>query len=467
MILAIMAGVAIVVLDHTSLRVAPHTGATELAALWAGDVLEIRGEAPGYLKVYDYRRERGGYLRSESARPVDLTEAGAPQLLDVLRFLRDTPGSEALGISYGAAYLNAAPARALTAEPFDAIGQMAERLADRVSSSANHSAGLAEHLQVLQQFGVRMRSVERNGRVQVCYDGELFHRVLAMPNATPEQRAQAALSLTRPDCREPNQGTARNTASDEERRDVLDSVKDQDVSAMTRSRVHARRAGILASMAYEQARHGEPTGPVTERAIAELLAVHPTDLSDDRRAEYMDAILRVSAVRWGRQSPASQEGPFTLTATPGDPGQTCIALQDVRRRGAAPLLQRCTYGIPWMASAQAIPQAPALALAVQPLEGWRELWLFHQKSGTWVIDVLSPGTDDPEQGYVEYAGFAPGARRLLTVREVRDHGRYQRRFEEFRLDDLALVRQANAPNSLRDFALWQDPAWRRDTLALH
>jgi hypothetical protein len=119
-----------------------------------------------------------------------------------------------------------------------------------------------------------------------------------------------------------------------------------------------------------------------------------------------------------------------------------------------------------MASAQAIPQGPALVLAVQPMESWRELWLFHEKAGTWTIDVLSPGADDPEEGYVEFAGFAPGSRRLLIAREVKDRGRFRRRFEELRLDDLALVRQASTPELLRDFGRWQDVAWRRDTFAL-
>jgi hypothetical protein len=109
MILALTASVAIVVLDHASLRAAPRSSAAELTALWQGDVLEIRGERSGYLKVYDYRRERGGYLRSEAVRQVELTETGAPELLSVLRFLRDSPGSEALGISYGTALRYAAP----------------------------------------------------------------------------------------------------------------------------------------------------------------------------------------------------------------------------------------------------------------------------------------------------------------------------------------------------------------------
>jgi ribosomal protein S18 acetylase RimI-like enzyme len=101
------------------------------------------------------------------------------------------------------------------------------------------------------------------------------------------------------------------------------------------------------------------------------------------------------------------------------------------------------------------------------MESWRELWVFRANATGWTIDVLSPGADDPEEGYVEYAGFVPGARRLLIARAVMDHGRFRRRFEELRLDDLALVRQANASELLPEFGRWQDVDWRRDTLALH
>ena len=467
MILALAATLAIVVRDHTPLRAAPHSNAAELATLWQGDAIEVRGEHAGYSKVYDYRRERGGYLRSEAVRPVDLTEAGAPELLAVLRFLRDSPGSEALGISYGAAYLKAVPARALTAEPFDAIARMAERLADEASGSANHLADVASHLEVVQQFGIHMRTLERNGRMRVCYDGELFRRVLTMAGAGSDERARAALALTRPDCIDPDLGPVLRASLDDERRELLDGIKDRELSATLRSRIHARRAGVWAAFAFEQARRGEPSGTAAEHARAELLAVHENDLDDDHRAEYVDAVLRVGAVRWAPVTPATQAGPLILGATPGDPGQTCVTLADGRRPGAAPLVRRCTYGIVWMASAQALPQAAAWVLAVQPLESWRELWLLHEKSGAWTIDVLSPAAVDPEEGYVEFAGFAPGTRRLLIAREFKDRGRFQRRFEELRLDDLASVRQAGTPDALRDFGRWQDIAWRRDTLALH
>jgi hypothetical protein len=466
-ILALTATLAIVLQDHAALRAAPRSNATELTRLWQGDVLEVRGGHAGYLKVYDYRRERGGYLRGDAARPVELSESAAPDLLAVLRFLRDSPGSEALGISYGAAYLKAVPPRALNAEPFDAIAQMAERLADQASGSTDHLADFAPHLDVVQQFGVRMRNFERNGRMRVCYDGELFHRVLTFPGAQPEERARAILGLTRPDCIDPDLGPVPRASVDTERAQLLEPVKDGELNAMTRSRLHARRAGVWASLSFVHDRRGEPAGAAAERALAELLAVHPEDLGDDRRPEYVDAVLRVGAIRWAGALPALQRGPLTLSATPGNPGQTCVALEDARRPRAAATIRRCTYGMVRMASIQAIPQGPALVLAVQPLESWRELWVFHEKAGSWTIDVLSPGLDNPEEGYVDFAGYAPGTRRLLIAREVKDRGRFRRSFEELRLDDLALVRQASNPELLRDFGRWQDVAWRRDTLALH
>jgi hypothetical protein len=467
MIPALTAALAIVVLDHSSLRTAPSSSAAALTALGQGDLVEVRGQSAGYLKVYDYYHERGGYLKGNSARQVDLTEAGAPELLAVLRFLREGPGSEALGIGYGAAYLRAVPARALTAEPFDAIARMAERLADRASGSDDHFANFAAPLDVVQQYGIRMRSFESNGRMQLCYDGELYRRVLAMPSANPEQRAGAALGLTRPDCIDPDLSPTARAALDDERRQLLDDIEERDLGTLARTRLHARRAGVWASIAFERARRGEPPDAAGKLALDELLGVRPNDLGEDYRSEYLDAVLRVSAVRWSAAPPAPRPSSLVLSAAPGDPGQTCVSLQNAQRPQAAPLLRRCTYGIVWTASAQLIPQGPALVLAVQPAESWRELWVFHQKGGTWIIDVLVPGAEDAEQGYVDFAGYAPAQRRLLIARELREHGRFRRHFEELRLEDLALVRQASTPELLRDFGRWQDATWRRDTLVLH
>ncbi|HEX4647474.1 MAG TPA: hypothetical protein VH111_01505, partial [Steroidobacteraceae bacterium] len=232
MLLALAAALGIVVEDHTALRAAPHSTATELETLWQGDVLEIRGERAGYLKVYDSRRERGGYLAGHAVRTVGLTETDAPALLAVLRFLSERPGAEALGISYGAAYLRAVPARDLSAEPFDAIAGMAERLADAASGSGSSHADVAAHLEVVRQFGIEMRSFEVNGRMRVCYEGDLYRRVLTIPAASAAERARAALGLTRPDCIDPGLGPTLRAAVDEERRTVIERVDERPLSPM-------------------------------------------------------------------------------------------------------------------------------------------------------------------------------------------------------------------------------------------
>src|SRR5581483_4328620 len=160
-----------------------------------------------------------------------------------------------------------APPRMLTAEPFHAIALMAERLADEASGARGQSTEIAAHLEVVEQFGVRMRSFEHDGRMRVCYDGELFRRVLTMANATAEQRARAALGLTRPECINPDSGPTLRASIDQERRELLENLDDNGLTAQTRSRVHARRAGVLASIAYEQARRGQPSAAAAERAL--------------------------------------------------------------------------------------------------------------------------------------------------------------------------------------------------------
>ncbi len=309
------AALAIVVADHTPLRSGAQSGATELTTLWQGDVLEIRGERAGYLQVYNYRRERGGYLRSDAVRPLGLTESDAPELLAVLRFLRESRGSEALGISYGAAYLKAVPSAALTAEPLEAIALMAERLADSASGSTSAPADIGAHLDVVNQFGVRMRSFERNGRIHLCYDGELFHRVLTLPRASAEERAIAALSLTRSDCIDPALGSAPRTALDHERSAILAAIPERDLTPLTRSRLHARRAAVWASLAFEAARNGEPVGVAGRSALAELLGVRFNDLGEDRRSEYTDVVLRVSASRWAPLVASAPLNGLTLSAS--------------------------------------------------------------------------------------------------------------------------------------------------------
>jgi len=106
---AVLATLAIVTQNQASLRAAPKDSAAQQAVLWQGDALEIRGQKLDYLQVYDHRRERVGYIKATQVRTTSLSAAEAPELLSVVRFVRDTPGAEALGINYAAAYLKAVP----------------------------------------------------------------------------------------------------------------------------------------------------------------------------------------------------------------------------------------------------------------------------------------------------------------------------------------------------------------------
>lgn len=468
---AVAATLAIVVQDQAVLRAAPSRAAQQQATLWQGESLEVRGQRMDYLQVYDHRIERGGYVRASEVRAVGLAAGDAPGLLAVLRFLRDTPGQESLGIAYAAAYLKAAPAQAIDAEPFDALGAMADRLA--VRASAQHGKAddpkLAAQLDVAAGYGVGWTSFEREGRMQVCYEGEALRRVLALPADAPA-KARAALALTRNECVDPGLQPLQRQALDQWRAEVLDRVDTQSLPETLKNRVRLRRAGVWAALAWEHSRRGDAGSAAAAqagvRAVDELAAVNKAELADEDQSAYAEAAVRTGASRWAASPlPPPKNGLMVVTA-PGDSGQTCVLLTDAKHQGAGPLLRRCTYGTVWAASAVANPAGTALALAVQPLDTWRELWVFRKGAGGWSVDVLPPAANDPGIGYAEFAGWVPGGRRLLAVREARIDGRWKCSFEVLRLDTLATERRADRPDFLSTFYRWQSPAWKRETVSL-
>ena len=458
----------IVVIDQSALRAAPRESAQQQVVLWQGDSLEVRGRKMDYLQVYDHRRERAGYVRASQVRPLSLQPQDATDLLAVVRFLRDTPGAEALGIGYTAAYLRAAPGKDIGAEAFDALGTMAERLARRASSNRSkaNDAVIAAHLEVVAGYGVAVRSLERDGRVQVCYDGDAFRRVLALP-ASAEQKARAALALTRQDCIDPELTPFDRSALDAWRADVLERVPRTDLPEFLRNRLRMRTAAVWSSLAFERARRGEPAAEAAARALQELTGVNRQELAEDDAYAYSDAAVRVGAIRWAAEPvPAHAPVGLAVVTAAGQPGETCIKLVDAKHAEKSPLLQRCTYGTVWANSARANAPGTALALAVQPLDGWREMWVFHRSADGWTVDVVPPAGDAPEIGYVEFAGWVPGGRKMLAAREVRSAGKFSQTFEVLDLETLAVEKHADKPGSLSLFYRWQDPAWKGQTVSL-
>ena len=477
---------AIVVRDPTPLRAGPHDAAPQQALLWQGEVLEVRGERLDYLQVWDYRRERGGFVEASRVRRVALAPADAPELLAVVRFVRETPGAEALGIGFAAAYLEAATPEMLRgedgAEAFDAIGTMAERMAQR-ASTAGAAAGAAggmpsraetaasAHLEVAARYGVAFKTYERDGAMRLCYDGEAFARVLAMASGAAP-RARAALGLTRPECIDPQLPVGERQRLDAWRAGVLDRVDAAQLPGTLRNRVAMRRADVWSGLAFQSARRGDATAAAAaaRRALAELAAVDRAELADDDQAAYNDAAIRVGASRWAAvptMTPARTARNIGIVTAPGEAGQTCVSLVDAKHDASTPLARRCTFGVVWAESASLDREGNALALAVQPMDAWRELWLFTRKAGGgWTLQVLPPATATSGIGYVELAGWVPGGQQLLVAREARGDGRLKRSFEVVRLATLSTARQSSDPSALGPFQRWQSADWKRETVSL-
>jgi hypothetical protein len=217
--------VALVVNGQSPLRAAPHENAPRQAALAPGDWLEVRGERQGYLQVYDHRRELPGYVRPGAVRTYDVDESAAPKLADLVEYFSDSPGQESVGIGYAALFLRAAPAQAVGASLFDALGTMAERLARRASARVAKAgdASLAAEIEVAESYGVQFVRFEVDGATRVCYDGEAFRRVLALGGSGPA-RVRAALGLTDPACIDPALGPTPALALAKWQAGVVDGV---------------------------------------------------------------------------------------------------------------------------------------------------------------------------------------------------------------------------------------------------
>lgn len=471
--------VAIVVGDQTALRPAPRDSAKPNALLWQGETLEIRGERLDYLQVYDHRIERGGFVSAKSVRRMSVEPANAPELLAVIRFLRDTAGSEALGIGYAALYIQAARVESLRgpegAEALDALGSFAERLARRASSGAattkSAQAALGGHLEVAMHYGVGFTSFERDSRMVICYDGDAFRRVIELGHGDALQRVHAVLGLTRTDCADPDLQPTERRAADEARAQLLEAIDVSDVPPYLRNRVHMRRAAIWNSVAFHSARRGEPAQPAAARALQELASVDKHELTDDDQRVYADAAMRVNASRWAALPakpavPATRSGRPHLLMAKGQPGETCVLLVDAKHEAGNELAKRCTYGIVWEESATLNREGNALAVAVQASEAWREMWVFRKSGKSWSVASLPPAATNPGVGYAEFAGWIPGGKQVLVAREASGEGKYRRSYELMRIDTLSTINAVPDPQLLPAFQRWQDAGWKETSLSL-
>jgi hypothetical protein len=451
--------VALVTSPQTTLASSPDEKAAKQATLARGDWLEVRGELRGRLKVYDHRHERPGYVQPWQVRTFPLDESAAPALRTIVGFVRDEPGAESLGIGATALFLKVAPAAAIGPDVLDALGTMAERLARRATRGA-----AVDELEVAKSYGIAFYSLESPAGVRVCYDGEAFRRVLASPAASGEAKARAALALSDPTCAAPVAGLAAEQAALEGRLAVLDAVSG--APPFLAGRVRIRRVGLLATLAWLRARQGDATASAAAagQAFDTFAGIERLDLAAEDGAAYQEAAVRVAVARWLREPAATSPGEGAhLELAPGKEGETCVRLV----AGKKAEVERCTFGLPLLASVRKGPKASSVAIAVQLLPGWVEVWLFRRAGDGWIVDPIVPAETDPELGYAEVAGFSPDGKRVLVVREARaEVGGLRRTFEVRLVATLAVELQARSAAALSAFARFSSPDWKRGTVAL-
>ena len=257
---------------------------------------------------------------------------------------------------------------------------------------------------------------------------------------------------------------------DQWRAEVLERVDAAALPGWLRNRVQMRRASVYATVAYQRVRQGQPGADAGQKALTELAGVSKSELTDVDQTAYNDAAMRVNASRWAVMpvvaSKASARSPSIMTVA-GQPGETCVLLVDAKHDEKSPLARRCTYAIFWAGSASLNREANALALAVQPMEAWREMWRFRKDArGGWGISVPPPATTNSDLGYAEFASWVPGGKQVLVAREARGEGKYKKSFEVLKLASLTAERQASEAAMLGAFNRWQDAGWKGGSVSL-
>jgi len=453
---------ALVLQDQTPLRAAAKDSSPLLTPLWRGEALEVRAVRGDWLQVWDHGRERGGFVRAPALLAIPAGEAALPELLAQLRLVRQQPGAEALGLGLAAALIERADTDWLSgpqgAELLDALVQLQERLAERVQSAGPHQqTSSAAHAEVAKRYGYPLRSLaQADGSQRLCPNEEPARLLRAHANASATQQARAALTLSRPDCTPADLRPSQLLALHEQRTAWLEGIALNELPPTLRNRLLLRRAGAWASLAFaERARDQRPAATLALQAWAQLI---PAELGEDDDAALREAAIRLAPMRHAVQGRPAQLrfGALELRPEAGDAGQTCFQLLTHRGTAAEPRGPRhCSHGAIHWASARLAPDGRSLVLAVQPLDGWTELWRLQADGG---LQVLPPSAQTPGLGVAEFAGFV--GPQLLVAREAVAEGKTLRRFEVYGAELLQPQRWAGEYSLLGAFQRGVDAGWK-------
>ena len=200
-------------------------------------------------------------------------------------------------------------------------------------------------------------------------------------------------------------------------------------AALAAEQLAMRRAAVWSTLAYEaRGWAGRQRGGGGGRwlpwggAASANCGRRPGGLNDAAMRVTPRAGRRIRACRAGgvagpiATKPASRARPACCWWTPSTMRRAARAALHLRHR-----LDRV---------GQLEPRGNALAVAVQPMEAWRELWLFR---GPRRLERrrAAAGAIAPGIGYAEFAGWVPGGQQVLVAREARGEGRNKRSFELF------------------------------------
>ena len=468
----------------------PGDGAPAQAILYRGDWLEVRGEVPGFLKVWDHRRERGGYVRPTSVRVHRLSEACGGGAGAVVRFLRDAAGFESLGIGYAALYMKVAPAAA--AGPARVGGGAGRPGGDgraaRAARLGTAPGGRDRARRRAGRPGRRGRELRRRLsplRARRAHGGLLRRRRLRARAAAAGRPASCAPAPRWPSpaaaASIPAPRSAQRRAWNDARLDILAAL-DPALASGAGCRASPPTACACAPPkpwprrpTTRPPRAGRPPrarsrapNPCASWPSSTAARLAPEDLPrlrGGRPARGGHPLAGRAARASARRRPSPSRSP---RAAPARPACACVRPDRPAPRPSSPCDRALHLGVVLPASLRLAPSAarwrrwPSRRCRPGPSSGSSA----PTRRPRLARDVVPPGPGEPGQdiGYVELAGFSPDGRRLLVARELRTAARLTRRFE------LLGARQppsstGPAPRPLPP-ARWASPTWRQSTLAL-